>query len=47
MQTNESNVELKLAEVADRVKGLRMDMGLSPEETAAKLELSVDEYLAF
>ena len=35
-----SNVELRLAEVADRVHGLRLDMGLSPEEVASKLDIS-------
>ena len=42
-----SNVELRLAEVADRVHGLRLDMGLSPEEVASKLDISAEEYLKY
>ena len=42
-----SNVELRLAEVADRVHGLRLDMGLTPEEVASKLDISTEEYLKF
>ena len=44
---SESSVEFKLQEVADRVRGLRMDMGLTPEEAAARLDLSVEEYVSF
>ena len=44
---NNSNVELRLAEVADRVHGLRLDMGLTPEEVASKLDISTEEYLKF
>jgi len=44
---NNSNVELKLAEVADRVHGLRLDMGLTPEEVASKLDITTEEYLKF
>ena len=46
-QPVDGNVELKLAEVADRVKGLRLDMGLTPEEAASRCDISVDEYLSF
>ena len=42
-----SNVELRLAEVADRVHGLRLDMGLTPEKVASKLDISTEEYLKF
>ena len=45
--TNNSNVELRLAEVADRVHGLRLDMGLTPEEVASKLDITTEEYLKF
>ena len=44
---NNSNVELRLAEVADRVHGLRLDMGLTPEEVASKLDITTEEYLKF
>ncbi len=37
-------VEAKLLEVAGRVKALRLDMGLSVEEAASKLELTPEEY---
>ena len=47
MGQGESSVEFKLQEVADRVKGLRMDMGLTPEEAAARLDLPVEEYVSF
>ena len=43
----EAGVELKLAEVADRVKGLRLDMGLTVAEAAAKLDISEEEYTNF
>ena len=47
MSTQNSNVEFKLQEVADRVQGLRLDMGLTPEEVASKLDISTEEYLKF
>ena len=47
MSTTDNNVEFKLAEVASRVHGLRLDMGLTPEEVASKLEISNEEYLKF
>ena len=40
MSDQNSNVELRLQEVADRVHGLRLDMGLTPEEVASKLDIS-------
>ena len=45
--STQNNVEFKLAEVADRVRGLRLDMGLTPEEVASKLDISTEEYLKF
>ena len=39
-----NEVEAKLLEVAGRVKSLRQDMGLSLEEAAQKMELTVEEY---
>ena len=47
MSTTDNNVEFKLAEVASRVHGLRLDMGLTPEEVASKLDISTEEYLKF
>ena len=47
MSTANNNVELRLAEVADRVHGLRLDMGLTPEEVASKLDITTEEYLKF
>ena len=46
-QYNDSSVELKLSEVASRVHGLRLDMGLTPEEVASKLDITTEEYLKF
>jgi len=45
MQDN--NVELKLQEVAGRVKALREEMNLTPEEAASKIDLTTEEYLKF
>ena len=47
MSTQNNDVEFRLQEVADRVHGLRLDMGLSPEEVASKLDISTEEYLKF
>lgn len=41
------NLEFKLAEVASRVHGLRLDMGLTPEEIAGKLDITAEEYLKY
>ena len=37
----------KIREVADRVKGIRLDMNLTPEEMAEKVGISVEEYLKY
>ena len=37
----------KIREVADRVKGIRLDMNLTPEEMAEKVGVSVEEYLKY
>ena len=45
--TDNNNVELKLQEIADRVKGIRLDLELTPKEMAEKIDLSEQEYLRF
>ena len=37
----------KIREVADRVRGIRLDMNLAPEEMAEKVGISVEEYLKY
>lgn len=39
-----NEMEAKLLEVAGRVKALRLDMGLTVEEIARKMELTPEEY---
>ena len=42
-----NEVEVKLLEVAGRVKALRQDMGLSVEEIAEKMGLTPEEYVQY
>ena len=41
------NLEKKINEIADRIKGLRLDMNLTPAEMAKKVELTEEEYLNY
>lgn len=41
------NPELKIKEVAQRIRALRESVGLTPEEAAAKTDVSTEEYLAY
>lgn len=42
--TNTNKLEEKIQEVAKRIQALREDMGMSQEELATKINLSVEEY---
>ncbi len=41
------NPEFKIREVAERIKAVRESVGLTPEEMAEKIDVSVYEYLAY
>ena len=48
MAENQNNeVEVKLLEVAGRVKALRQDLGLTVEQIAEKMELTPEEYVKY
>lgn len=47
MNNLEKNLDEKIFEVADRVKGLRLDMNMTSADMASKLDLSEEEYLRF
>ncbi|MCQ2482877.1 MAG: AMP-binding protein [Clostridia bacterium] len=52
MEANEKNnvnqnLDAKIQEIADRIKGLRLDMDMTPAEIAAKLEMSEEEYTRY
>ena len=44
---NNFNPEYKIREVAERIRATRESVGLTPEEMAAKADVSVYEYLAY
>ncbi len=41
------NPEYKIREVAERIRAVRESVGFTPEEMAAKTELTIEEYLAY
>ena len=44
MSTNQNSTEQQIYEVAQRIRSLRQDMGISSETMAAKTGLSIEEY---
>ena len=42
-----NSVETKLKEISGRVKALREEMNMTPEQVAGKIDLTTEEYLKF
>mgnify|MGYP003310959376 CR=1 FL=1 len=47
MNNKTLNPELKIREVAERIRAVRESVGCSPEEMAQKTDVTVEEYLAY